>query len=114
MLAMVVRPGKPVRHAGRYRVPERFGLSGHDLGVDAIPPDLDRWLADPTVRVAHRRESEAARDRLWQAAQQVRGTTPELTNTLNQKKGGISMTEILNIQTCKACADTRLTFLLEE
>src|SRR5436305_10717134 len=72
MLAMVVRPGKPVRHAGRYRVPERFGLSGHDLGVDAIPPDLDRWLADPTVRVAHRRESEAARDRLWQAAQQVR------------------------------------------
>ncbi len=30
--------------------------------------DLDHWLASPTVRVAHRRESTAASDVLWQAA----------------------------------------------
>jgi hypothetical protein len=34
--------------------------------------DLDYWLADPAVRVAHRRESSVPRDRLWRAALQVR------------------------------------------
>jgi hypothetical protein len=33
--------------------------------------DLDHWLASPTVRVAHRRESTAGPDDLWRAAQTV-------------------------------------------
>lgn len=33
--------------------------------------DLDHWLASPTVRVAHRRESTAAGDDLWQSASAV-------------------------------------------
>ena len=39
-------------------------------------PDLDTWLADPAVRVAHRRSSRAAPDDLWEAAR-----TLELTDT---------------------------------
>jgi hypothetical protein len=35
-------------------------------------PDLDRWLSEPSLRVAHRRESAAEPDRLWEAAQRVR------------------------------------------
>jgi hypothetical protein len=35
-------------------------------------PDLDHWLARPSMRVAHRRESDAAPDRLWEAARAVR------------------------------------------
>jgi hypothetical protein len=34
--------------------------------------ELDRWLPDPTVRVAHRREAHASADRLWSAARSVR------------------------------------------
>jgi hypothetical protein len=34
-------------------------------------PDLDRWIASPSIRVAHRRESSAEPSRLWEAAQQV-------------------------------------------
>ncbi len=35
-------------------------------------PDLDQWLAKPSMRVAHRRESDATADRLWEAARTVR------------------------------------------
>ncbi len=38
----------------------------------AVKPDLDRWLADPQVRVCHRRLAAADPDRLWHAAEQVR------------------------------------------
>jgi hypothetical protein len=34
-------------------------------------PDLDQWLADPAIRVVHRRHSRASADRLWDAAQAV-------------------------------------------
>lgn len=34
-------------------------------------PDLDQWLAKPTIRVSHRRESTAPPDRLWDAARAV-------------------------------------------
>lgn len=34
-------------------------------------PDLDRWLADPAIRVAYRRASTAEPAALWAAAQQV-------------------------------------------
>ena len=43
-----------------------------DPGVTALKPDLDRWLADPALRVAHRRESTASADALWEAARSVR------------------------------------------
>ncbi|HEY5428029.1 MAG TPA: hypothetical protein VIK04_02865 [Solirubrobacteraceae bacterium] len=36
-----------------------------------MTPDLDKWLADPALRVAHRRHSHASPDRLWEAAQAV-------------------------------------------
>jgi hypothetical protein len=35
-------------------------------------PDLDRWLSEPSLRVAHQRESAAEPDRLWEAARRVR------------------------------------------
>lgn len=35
-------------------------------------PDLDHWLPDCTIRVAHRRRSSAPADRLWEAARGVR------------------------------------------
>jgi hypothetical protein len=38
----------------------------------AVRPKLDEWLAEPSMRVAHRRESSAAPDRLWAAARAVR------------------------------------------
>jgi hypothetical protein len=37
-----------------------------------VKPDLDHWLADPAIRVAHRRESSAPAPRLWEAARSVR------------------------------------------
>jgi len=33
--------------------------------------DLNYWLADPTIRVAHRRESTSAPERLWRSASSV-------------------------------------------
>jgi hypothetical protein len=34
-------------------------------------PQLDVWLPDPAVRVAHRRTSSAAPERLWEAARTI-------------------------------------------
>jgi hypothetical protein len=45
-------------------------------------PDLDRWLPDPTIRVAHRRESSAPPDRLWEAARSVRLSDTRLLGRL--------------------------------
>ena len=36
-----------------------------------LRPELDDWLADPALRVEHRRESTASPDELWSAAQEV-------------------------------------------
>jgi hypothetical protein len=35
-------------------------------------PNLDDWLPNPAIRVTQRRQTTAAPDRLWEAAQQVR------------------------------------------
>lgn len=43
--------------------------------IDAHPaaaPDLDAWLADPTVRTHHRRTVAATPEALWRAAQEIR------------------------------------------
>lgn len=45
-------------------------------------PDLDFWLPDPAVRVVHRRESSASRERLWQAAHELRLTDAQLLGRL--------------------------------
>jgi len=45
-------------------------------------PDLDRWLPDPSIRVAHRREASASPDRLWEAARSVRLSDTRLLGRL--------------------------------
>lgn len=45
-------------------------------------PDLDYWLADPAVRVAHRGESSVPRERLWEAAHEVRLSDTSLLGRL--------------------------------
>jgi len=40
-------------------------------GVRDGVPDLDKWLESPMLRVAHRRQSTASADGLWQAALEV-------------------------------------------
>jgi hypothetical protein len=45
-------------------------------------PDLDYWLPDPSLRVAHRRESRAAPERLWQAARTIRLSDTRLLGRL--------------------------------
>jgi hypothetical protein len=37
-----------------------------------LKPDLDHWLPNPALRVAHRRESSASPAQLWEAARRVR------------------------------------------
>jgi hypothetical protein len=46
------------------------------------PPDLDRWLPDPSIRVAYRREASAPPDRLWEAARSVRLSDTRLLGRL--------------------------------
>lgn len=41
-------------------------------GADAMKPELDHWLSEPAMRVAHRRDSAVAPERLWDAARTVR------------------------------------------
>jgi hypothetical protein len=45
-------------------------------------PDLDGWLPNPSIRVAHRRESSAPPDRLWDAARNVRLSDTRLLGRL--------------------------------
>jgi hypothetical protein len=47
-----------------------------------MAPDLDRWLASPSLRIATRRESSADPERLWQAAQAVSLTETGLLGRL--------------------------------
>jgi len=45
-------------------------------------PDLDGWLPNPSIRVAHRRESDAPPDRLWDAARSIRLSDTRLLGRL--------------------------------
>jgi hypothetical protein len=47
-----------------------------------VTPDLDRWLAAPTMRVSHRRESSASAEQLWEAARSVRLSEARLLGRL--------------------------------
>jgi hypothetical protein len=38
----------------------------------SLTPDLDDWLPNPSIRVSQRRETSAAAEQLWDAAQSVR------------------------------------------
>jgi hypothetical protein len=46
------------------------------------PPDLDYWLPDPSLRVAHRRESGAAPERQREAARAIRLSDTRLLGRL--------------------------------
>jgi hypothetical protein len=41
------------------------------VGTLSGRPDLDAWLPDPALRVAHRRTSRVSADALWQAAREI-------------------------------------------
>lgn len=56
-------------HAGRRSEPIRARTGPSSIA--GIEPRLDTWIAQPTIRVAHRRTSRASAAQLWQAAQQV-------------------------------------------
>ncbi len=54
-------------------------------------PDLDQWCADPTVRVSHRRSSEAGPELLWRAASDVRlSETRVLSRLIRWRIPGVS------------------------
>jgi hypothetical protein len=45
-------------------------------------PDLDFWLPEPSIRVAHRRATTAPPERLWEAAREVRLSDARLLGRL--------------------------------
>jgi hypothetical protein len=61
---------------------ERHHARNVSSTTTAPSPDLDRWLPDPAIRVAHRRESSASPDRLWEAARSVRLSDTRLLGRL--------------------------------
>jgi hypothetical protein len=46
-------------------------MSSPEARLDPTEPDLDQWLADPSLRVHHSRQSTASPDALWEAARSV-------------------------------------------
>jgi hypothetical protein len=42
------------------------------LRTPSQTPDLDRWIDNPSMRVAYRRHTSVSPDRLWEAAREVR------------------------------------------
>lgn len=65
-----------------------------------MTPELDRWLASPGLRVAHRRESTAPREALWHAARTVRlGDTSVLGRLVRWRipgtRGDLAFDELL-------------------
>jgi hypothetical protein len=53
-----------------------------DIVTVAVEPNLDHWLPDPVLRIAHQRASSASCEELWDAAQQVRITETGLLGRL--------------------------------
>ncbi len=47
-----------------------------------MTPDLDFWLPEPSIRVAHRRAIAAPPERLWEAAREVRLSDARLLGRL--------------------------------
>jgi hypothetical protein len=47
-----------------------------------IQPDLDHWLPNAAIRVAHRRQTDVSPDRLWEAARGVRLSDARLLGRL--------------------------------
>src|ERR1035441_8991360 len=55
------------------------------------PPDLDRWIRAPALRVSHQRETGVAVDELWHAAQSVRvNDTPVLGRLVRWRIPGLA------------------------
>ncbi len=56
-----------------------------------VAPQLDTWLADPSVRVVHRRSSAASEEHLWNAARETElGDTRMLGRLIRWRIPGIS------------------------
>jgi hypothetical protein len=47
-----------------------------------LTPDLDHWLANPSMRVAHRRETSVPPEQLWEAARTTRLSDARLLGRL--------------------------------
>ena len=47
-------------------------LRGIILEVQAVTPDLDKWLPDPAIRITHQRQSAVPAEELWKAAGELR------------------------------------------
>ena len=75
---MAGEPGDPSA-AGRRVLSEGRTIKLQDIRHG---PDLDHWLAQPTIRVAHGRETTVSTDRLWEAARSVRLTDTRLLGRL--------------------------------
>jgi hypothetical protein len=59
-----------------------------------VKPELDQWLPDPAVRVAHRRESNASAEALWEAAGDVHlSETPVLGRLVRWRIPGLERGE---------------------
>jgi hypothetical protein len=70
----------PTAPTGKRR--PRHGVLTLNVLRTPLTPDLDYWLPDPSMRVAHRRETSAPPDRLWEAARQVRLSDTRLLGRL--------------------------------
>jgi hypothetical protein len=53
-------------------IAEMLSLERSDARRMRMKPELDKWMADPSMRVVHRRESSVSADELWEAAKAVR------------------------------------------
>jgi hypothetical protein len=56
-----------------------------------MKPDLDQWLPDPGLQVAHRREARAPAEQLWESAKRLRvGETAMLGRLIRWRIPGIT------------------------
>jgi hypothetical protein len=61
------------------------------LIVPESRPDLDHWLADPQIRIEHRRAADAEPEAVWSAAQSVRlGEARRLGRLIRLRIPGLS------------------------
>lgn len=72
----------PQRERGNPRHPHGVLVPRNVLRTPPLTPDLDHWIDKPSMRVAHRRQTTATADRLWQAARDVRLTDARLLGRL--------------------------------
>jgi hypothetical protein len=61
------------------------------MSGDRVDDELDDWLPDPSLRVAHQRQSSASAERLWAAASAMRlSETPVLGRLVQWRIPGLT------------------------